>query len=85
METALDKAKKVTWGTYGPGAMEAFDKHGTPLPPIIWKPLKACDTGHLQKILEHVKLPQWRRAYGPDDLISIAVKLVLEDRLEMMT
>lgn len=77
-ETALELAKELTWGTYGPGAVEAYETHGTPLPPLTFKPLGECDTDHLEAILAHVTGHATR--YPSDDLLVIAVKLVLEDR-----
>lgn len=73
--TSLDRALLVEWGTYGPGALEAFDKEGTPLPPIAYKKLGEMDTDHLGKLLIHLE------GSGQEtDLMQIAVVLVLEDR-----
>jgi hypothetical protein len=79
METALALAKQLRWGTYGPGAMEAYEVDGTPLPEVVYKTLAECDTDHLEKIIASCKLASRHDGY---DLFSIAVRLVLEDRLK---
>lgn len=77
--TALEQAKSLRWGTYGPGAVEAYEKSGKALPPVVWKLLEECDTDHLEAIIAHTQLGDGR--YGRDTaFIQIAVKLVLEDR-----
>jgi hypothetical protein len=75
-ETALEQAKSLTWGTYGCGAVEEYEKHGTRLPPIVWKPLGDLDTDHLEAILAHLD----KKNFKQRELIGIAVTLVLEDR-----
>ncbi len=78
-ETALEQAKSLRWGTYGCGAVEAYEQSSTPLPPIVWKRFDELDTDHLEAILTHTQLGDGR--YGRDtEFIQIAVKLVLEDR-----
>lgn len=78
-ETALQQAKALRWGTYGRGAVEAYEESGKALPPIVWKPMGELDTDHLEAIFEHTQLGDDR--YGRDTAnIQIAVKLVLEDR-----
>lgn len=82
-ETALELAKSLTWGTYGPGAVEAHETQGTPLPPLTFKPLGECDTDHLEAILAHVvSHPSRYTAWNPsaDELIVVAVQLILEER-----
>lgn len=75
-ETALELAKKMTWGTYGPGATEAYETQGTPLPLMVKKPLGDCDTDHLVAILAHIE----ERPNTYSGAVTIAVRLVLEDR-----
>ena len=75
--TALELAKALTWGTYGPGAVEAYETQGTPLPPLTFKTLGECGTDHLEAILAHVSSNPTRCA---DELIVVAVTLVLESR-----
>lgn len=78
-ETALEQAKSLRWGTYGCGAVEAYEQSGTPLPPIVVKTLGECDTDHLEAILAHSQLGD--RKYGRDtEFIQVALKLVLESR-----
>ena len=77
-ETALEQAKSLRWGTYGCGAVEAYEQSGTPLPPIVWKRMGDLDTDHLEAILDHT---QKDGRYGKDtEFIQIAVKLILENR-----
>ncbi|RLB62469.1 MAG: hypothetical protein DRH08_12390 [Deltaproteobacteria bacterium] len=73
--TALERAALITWGTYGPGAMEAFEKEGTPLPPVQHIKLRDLDTDHLEKILAHLEDSE-----VTTDLMEVAVALVLENR-----
>jgi hypothetical protein len=80
MTTAVEDAKAVVWGTYGPGAVEAYEAHGTPLPPISLRPLGVLETDHLEAILAHIELHGHGRYGSSRDLLLIAVKLVLEDR-----
>jgi hypothetical protein len=76
-ETALELAKALLWGTYGPGAIEAHQDHGEPLPPLSYKALGDLDTDHLELIADHIN-PQ---THGPNfDCLKICVQLVLEDR-----
>ena len=76
MATALEQAKSLTWGTYGPGAVEAHETHGTPLPPLTFKTFGDCDTDHLESILAHMDENPGRY----NELVTIAVAVVLEDR-----
>lgn len=76
MATALEQAKSLTWGTYGPGAVEAYEAHGTPLPPMTFKTFGELDTDHLEAILTHMANNPSRY----DETVTIAVTLVLEDR-----
>ncbi len=80
-KTALELAKELTWGTYGP--VEAFETQGTPLPPLTFKTLGECDLAHLEAILAHVtsnpsRYTQWNPS--ADELIVVAVQLILEER-----
>lgn len=75
-ETALEQAKSLTWGTYGPGAVEAHETHGTPLPPLTFKPLGELDTDHLEAILVH--LEEKNRLLK--EVLQVAITLILEDR-----
>lgn len=74
----LEHAKQLKWGTYGPGAVEAHRENGTPLPPIVRKPLGDLDTDHLLAILEHVS-PD---SHGPETALMVqgAIRLILDDR-----
>lgn len=79
--TALEQAKLLTWGTYGPGAVEAHETQGTPLPPLTFKPLGECDTDHLEAILAQFN----DRVPDNSAPIAIAITLILEDRRVEMT
>lgn len=80
-ETALEMAKKLTWGTYGPGAVEAFENHGTLLPPLVFKTLEECTTDHLEAIVKHVtENSEHYRPRTDPELLLVVVKLVLENR-----
>ena len=79
MATALEQAKSLTWGTYGPGAVEAHETHGTPLPPLTFKSFGELDTDHLEAILTHMAENPSRY----DETVTVAITLVLEDQIEM--
>ena len=76
MATALVQAKSLTWGTYGPGAVEAHETHGTPLPSLTFKTLGELDTDHLEAILVH--LDEKNRLLK--ETLSVAITLIMEDR-----
>ncbi len=74
----LEHAKQLKWGTYGPGAVEAYRTKGTPLPPIEYKPLGELETSHLLAILEHVS----PGSHGPETALMVqgAIRLILDER-----
>ena len=53
-KSALQIAEDTLWGTYGPGAMEAYEREGTPLPEIRRVRLGDCSTSHLEAILQNI-------------------------------
>ena len=77
-DDALELAEEILWGTYGLGAVEAYEDEGTPLPPITWKRLGDLDTDHLEAIIAHMaKHPE---RYTVPNLMTVSVTLVLENR-----
>lgn len=78
MSELLEFAKGIKWGTYGPGAVEAHQTNGTPLPPIQKRPLGELDSDHLHAILAHVQ----PGTHGPETCLMVqgAIRLILEDR-----
>jgi hypothetical protein len=74
----LEFAKQLKWGTYGPGAVDAYRENGTPLPPLVQRPLGELEDAHLLAILEHVS-PD---SHGPETALMVqgAIRLILDDR-----
>ena len=79
---ALEQAKALTWGSYGPGALEAHRDHGTPLPPLVEKTLGELDTDHLEAIIEHVES---LRLESSCEALVICIRFIIEDRAKVST
>ena len=79
--TALKIAEAMPWGTYGKGAVEAYEEHGTPLPKLTVVRLGDCNTSHLTAIQKNIEGvlhcspgKDWYR------LPYLAVQIILDSR-----
>lgn len=74
----LTIASRLEWGTYGKGALEAYEQHCEPLPPMRWVRLGDCDTDHLKAILLHLSVPTHGRRTVV--LYVLAIQIILTHR-----
>ncbi|KKL09356.1 hypothetical protein LCGC14_2566700, partial [marine sediment metagenome] len=46
----LPVSEDLLWGTYGKGAVEAYEQSGVPVPEVRYVRLGDCETSHLEAI-----------------------------------
>ncbi len=82
----LPWAESMLWGTYGKGAVEAYEDSGVPLPPVRHVRLGDCSTSHLEAIQRNLEgalelRPEFYRSYL---FPHMAVELILASRKEKL-